>query len=64
MKPKELTISISRKLNIGNYESKGIIIGATVSLDESEDLLKAKQELCNKLKQFLEFEVKQFKGGV
>ena len=63
MKAKELTISLSRKINAGNYESKGIIIGATVSLDENEDLLQAKQELAGKLKQFLEAEVKQAKGA-
>jgi hypothetical protein len=65
VKPRELSVSISRKLNTGNYESKGIIIGATVSLEENEDLLQVKQELTNKLNQMLDFEIKRIKveGG-
>jgi len=64
MKPKELTVSVSKKLNVGNYESHGVLIGATVSIEGNEDLLEAKQELANKLNQFLDFEVKRIKSGV
>jgi len=64
MIPKDLTVSVSRKLNVGNYESHGVIIGATVSLEDREDLLEAKQSLTDKLNQFMEFEVKRIKQGV
>jgi len=64
MIPKDLTVSVSRKLNVGNYESHGIIIGATVSLEDQEDLLEAKQSLTNKINQFMEFEVKRIKKEV
>ena len=64
MIPKDLTVSVSRKLNVGNYESHGVIIGATVSLEDKEDLLEAKQSLTNKLNQFMEFEVKRIKKEV
>lgn len=63
MKLKELTVSVSRKINLGNYESKGILIGATVMLEESDDMLEAKQELTNRLNQFLEFEVKRIRNN-
>ncbi len=63
MKPIQLTVSISQKINVGNFESKGIVIGASVSLEESEDLQKAKNELCQKLKAFLDYEVNQLKGA-
>ena len=64
MIPKDLTVSVSRKLNVGNYESHGVIIGATVSLEDKEDLLEAKQSLTDKLNQFMEFEVKRIKKEV
>ena len=64
MIPKDLTVSVSRKLNVENYESHGVIIGATVSLEDKEDLLEAKQSLTNKLNQFMEFEVKRIKKEV
>ena len=64
MIPKDLTVSVSRKLNVGNYESHGVIIGATVSLEDKEDLLEAKQSLTNKINQFMEFEVKRIKKEV
>jgi hypothetical protein len=63
MKPVQLTVNISQKINMGNFESKGIVIGASVSLEESEDLQEAKTELCQKLKQFLDYEIKQLKGA-
>ncbi len=63
MKLKELTVSVSRKINLGNYESKGILIGATVALEETDDMLEAKQELTNRLNQFLEFEVKRIRNN-
>lgn len=59
----QLNPEVSRKLNTGNYESQGVIIGATVSLEEKEDLLKAKQELTDKLNQFLAFEVKRIRNN-
>jgi len=63
MKPIQLSVSISQKINVGNFESKGIVIGATVSLEESEDLQEAKNELTSKLKAFLDYEIKQLKGA-
>lgn len=63
MRAKELTVNVSRKLNTGNFESHGVLIGVTVSLEENENLLEAKQELANRVNQFLEFEVKRIKNG-
>lgn len=61
MMVKEISIGISQKLNTGNYESKGISLGVTVELSESDDLLKAKQLYTDKLNQMLDFEIKKIK---
>jgi hypothetical protein len=57
MKIKELTVSVSQKLNLGNYESKGYGFSATALLNEKDDVLITKEMLTKKLNQFLEFEL-------
>jgi hypothetical protein len=61
MKLKELTVSVSQKLNTGNFSSKGFGLSATVELNEKDDLLQTKQALTNKLNQMLEYEIKKIK---
>ena len=61
MKVKEINVSITQKVNTGNYSSKGFGLSATAELNESDDLLKVKQELTNKLNQMLDFEIKKIK---
>ena len=63
MKVKEINVSVSQKLNTGNYTSKGFGLSATAELNEGDDLLKVKQELANKLNQMLDFEVKKIQGN-
>ena len=61
MKVTEINVSVSQKLNTGNYSSKGFGLSATAELAEGDDLLKVKQELANKLNQMLDFEIKKIK---
>jgi len=61
VKLKELTVSVSEKVNTGNYSSKGFGLTATVELAEKDDLLTVKQTLTNKLNQMLDFEIKKIK---
>ena len=63
MKVKEINVSVSQKLNTGNFTSKGFGLSATAELSEGDDLLKVKQELANKLNQMLDFEVKKIQGN-
>jgi len=65
MKLKEITVTISQKVNTGNYSSKGFGLSATAELAEADDLLRVKQDLTNKLSQMLDFEIKRLKteGG-
>jgi len=62
MKFKELTVNVCQKANIGNFESKGYGLTATVSLDEKDDLLAVKEQVTKKLEQFLKFEIDKLKG--
>ena len=61
MNVRSLSMNVSQKVNLGNYETKAISIGATVELDESDDLVQCKHELSAKLSQLLEEEVKKEK---
>ncbi len=63
MNVKELTVNVSQKINCGNYESRGVGLGATIELSESDDLLKVKQALTDKLNRLLDFEVQRIKGA-
>jgi len=63
MKVTEINVSVSQKLNTGNFTSKGFGLSATAELSEGDDLLKVKQELANKLNQMLDFEVKKIQGN-
>jgi hypothetical protein len=63
MKVKEINVSISQKVNTGNYSSKGFGLSATAELSEQDDLLKVKQDLTNRLNQMLDFEIKKINGG-
>ena len=64
MKLKELTVSVSQKVNTGNFSSKGYGLTATVELSESDDLLRVKQDLTNRLNAMLDFEIKKIQEGV
>ena len=57
MQYKQLSYSVSQKLNCGNYESRGIAISASAELDESDDLAECKAELSAKINQLLEEEI-------
>ena len=65
MKIKEISVSVSQKVNCGNYESKGFGLSATAELNEGEDLLQIKQTLTNSLNKMLDFEIQKIKveGG-
>jgi hypothetical protein len=63
MKIKEINVSVSQKLNMGNYESKGFGLSATAELSEQDDLLQVKQQLTNSLNKMLDFEIKKIKEG-
>ena len=61
MNVKSLSLNVSQKVNLGNYETKGISIGASVELDETDDLAECKKELSEKLNELLEEEVSREK---
>lgn len=61
MKVKEINVSITQKVNTGNFSSKGFGLSATAELNESDDLLKVKQDLTNRLNTMLDFEIKKIK---
>ncbi|MDO8634112.1 MAG: hypothetical protein Q7K34_02345 [archaeon] len=63
MKIKEITVSVSQKLNTGNFSSKGFGLSATAELSPEEDLLQVKQQLTNSLNKMLDFEIKKIKEG-
>jgi len=65
MKIKEINVSVSQKVNTGNFQSKGFGLSATAELNEGEDLLQVKQTLTNSLNKMLDFEIKKIKveGG-
>ena len=63
MKIKELSVSVSRKVNLGNYESEGVCFSATAELSENEDFEGKKAELLESLQCFLEQEVIRIKGN-
>lgn len=61
MKVKEINVSITQKVNTGNYSSKGFGLSATAELGEFDDLLRVKQDLTNRLNQMLDYEIKKIK---
>jgi len=61
MEIKEFSVSVSQKVGLENYSSKGFILAATAELAEGDDLLKVKQELTNRLNQMLDFEIRKIK---
>ena len=61
MKVKEINVSITQKVNTGNFSSKGFGLSATAELGPEDDLLRVKQDLANKLNQMLDFEIKKIK---
>ena len=63
MKVKEITVSVSQKVNTGNYSSKGFGLSATAALSEQDNLLKTKQQLTDSLSKMLDFEISKIKVG-
>ena len=63
MKVRELNVSISQKVNTGNYSSKGYGLSATAELSDFDDVLYVKQVLTNKLSKMLDFEIKKIESG-
>ena len=61
MKIKEINVSVSQKLNTGNFTSKGFGLSATAELSDGEDLLEVKQRLTNSLNKMLDFEIQKIK---
>ena len=61
MNVRSISMNLSQKVNLGNYETKGITIGAFVDLDETDDFVECKAELATKLNQLLEEEVNREK---
>ncbi len=61
MKVREINVSITQKVNTGNYSSKGFGLSATAELLPEDDILRVKQELANKLNQMLDFEIKKIR---
>lgn len=61
MNIKSLSINLSQKVNLGNFETKAISIGASAELDESDDLAECKAALAAKLNQLLAEEVSREK---
>ena len=61
MKIKEINVSVSQKLNTGNFTSKGFGLSATAELNDGEDLLEVKQRLTNSLNKMLDFEIQKIK---
>jgi len=61
MKIKEINVSVSQKLNTGNFTSKGFGLSATAELNEGEDLLEVNQRLTNSLNKMLDFEIQKIK---
>ena len=63
MKVRELNVSISQKVNTGNYSSKGYGLSATAELSDFDDVLYVKQVLTNKLSKMFDFEIKKIESG-
>ena len=63
MKVREIVVSISQKVNTGNYLGKGFGISATAVLSDLDDVLFVKQTLTNKLTKMLDFEIKKIESG-
>ncbi|OLS24221.1 MAG: hypothetical protein HeimC3_21200 [Candidatus Heimdallarchaeota archaeon LC_3] len=53
MQIKKITVGISRKINLGNYETKDFQLIVEVELEEGENLL----DVSNKLRQSLEHQL-------
>ena len=64
MNVRSISMNLSQKVNLGNYETKGITIGASAELDETDDFEQCKQELAAKLNQLLEEEVSKEKQRI
>ena len=61
MNVRSFSLNFSQKVNLGNYETKGISIGACAELDETDNLIECKAELAAKLNELLEEEVNREK---
>jgi len=61
MEIKAINVSFSQKINLGNFQSKGIGLSVTAELDESDDLSECRKELSAKINGMLEEEVSKEK---
>ena len=61
MNVRSFSMNLSQKVNLGNYETKGISLGASAELDETDDFVECKAELAVKLNKLLEEEVNREK---
>ena len=61
MNVRSISMNLSQKVNLGNYETKGISLGASAGLSEEDNLAECKAELAAKLNQLLEEEVSREK---
>ena len=58
---RSISINLSQKVNLGNYETKAISIGVSAELDEADDLIMCKAEISEKLNKLLEEDVSREK---
>ena len=59
---RSISINLSQKVNLGNYETKAISIGASAELDEADDLIECRRMLSAKLNKLLEEDISREKN--
>jgi hypothetical protein len=64
MNVKSLSLNLSQKVNLGNFETKAISIGASAEIEENEDLTACKTALATKLNQMLAEEIAKEKKAL
>lgn len=57
MNVKSISMNVSQKVNLGNFQTKAISLGVVAELDESDDITECKAELSEKINQLLEEEI-------
>jgi len=64
MNVRNLSLNVSQKVNLGNYETKAISIGVSAELSEEDDLVECKAVLASKLNELLDEEVRREKTKI
>ncbi|PIN85779.1 MAG: hypothetical protein COV47_00585 [Candidatus Diapherotrites archaeon CG11_big_fil_rev_8_21_14_0_20_37_9] len=63
MNVKSLSLNVSQKLNLGNFQTKAISIGATAELD-GDDLAECKKLFSQRLEELLDEDVSREKQRI